>query len=207
MMFNAKSVFSRRPSQEQDEGAGLPSPKRLRLKARRAAGIAEGRQILAMLPGPGESVHTVLTARIDVATLLDLLLAQMGRCDELAIATLGYSSRNLTTMLRWLDTGMVGKLWLVSSLFFRSHEKELWETTQEEFRRRGQRACCCPSHAKVVTMRFATGVTMVAEGSGNLRSNGSARENLTLINDAEIHDWHQQWITALVQQHGGQASK
>ena len=50
-------------------------------------------------------------------------------------------------MLRWLDAGQVGSLTLLASIFFRSHNGELWAETLAQFRSRKQRAACCHSHA------------------------------------------------------------
>jgi hypothetical protein len=91
----------------------------------------------------------------------------------------------------------------VASIFFRSHNGELWERTLEEFRARKQRAACCHSHAKVCTLAFATGERLSIEGSANLCGNGSGREQFALINDAGLHDWHAGWIDTLVSKHEG----
>jgi hypothetical protein len=96
-------------------------------------------------------------------------------------------------MLRLLDTGRVGRLSLICSKFFAEHDKDLYEETLQEFRKRGQRAAAPRSHAKVVTMHFADGQKLILEGSANLRTN-SNREQFCLIHDAELHDWHAAWV-------------
>jgi hypothetical protein len=110
-------------------------------------------------------------------------------------------------MLRWLDSAMVGELTLLASIFFRSHNGELWEHTLEEFRDRKQRAACCHSHAKVVTLEFASGERYAIEGSSNLCGNGSAREQFALINDPDLCSWHCRWIQELVTRHEGKANE
>jgi len=177
----------------------------LKLRARRAAGIREAKEVLAVLPGPGESLHCVVTARLDLADIIHAVLERCGRCDRMNVATLGYGPRNLRMMLGWLDAGAVGVLTLLASIFFRAHNGELWETTLDEFRQRKQRAACCHSHAKVVTLAFASGQRLSIEGSSNLRANGSAREQAAVINDAALHDWHAAWIQALVSRHEQEA--
>jgi len=189
-----------------DEGDDLPRPMLGRLQARRSAGIAEAAETLTQLPGPGESLHAVMTARLDMSDVLNALLGKIGRCDSVTVATLGYNRRNFKAMLRWLDAGNVGRLTLLASVFFRSHNGDLWAETLEEFRKRGQRAACCPSHAKVATLAFSSGERYAVEGSANLCSNGSAREQFTLIHDPGIHDWHRGWIEALVAKHEGNKS-
>src|SRR6266540_3238408 len=189
-----------------DSGEGLPLPLRVKLAARRAAGIREAKETLALLPAPGESLHALSTSRMDLTDVIGALLERLGKCDRLVIGTLGYNARNLRTMLRWLDAGQVGSLTLLASIFFRSHNGSLWEETLEEFRSRKQRAACCHSHAKVVTLAFASGERLSIEGSANLCGNGSGREQFALINDVGLHDFHATWIKATVSKHEGDES-
>lgn len=187
----------------EDDGQDLPRPALIRLQARRAAGIAEAKETLTQLPAPGEGLHCLMTARLDMSDVLNAFLERLGRCDTLVIATLGYNRRNLLAMLRWLDFRAVGRLTLVASKFFRAHKGELWEETLTEFRTRGQRAACCDCHAKVCTLAFASGERLAIEGSANLCSNGSAREQFAVIHDAGLCEWHTRWIEALVSKHEG----
>jgi hypothetical protein len=182
---------------EDDDGRDLPRPHLLRLQARRAAGIQEAAETLALLPGPGESLHAVMTARLDMTDVLNALLEELGRCDLMLVATLGLNRRNYKAMLRWLDTGAVGGLTLLVSKFFRAHNGELFTEMVDSFRERKQRVAAVDSHAKVATLAFADGTRLVAEGSSNLCSNGSAREQFCLINEAGIHDFHAAWISAM----------
>lgn len=197
--------FGRKPGTADDEAEadGLPTRAGVRLQARRAAGIAEAKQVLEHLPQPGESLHAVVTARLDLTDVINAILERIGRCERMSIATLGYNVRNLRAMLAWLDSGIVGSLNLVASRFFHSHNQALWEQTLEEFRDRKQRAAYCHSHAKVVAMQFASGERLSIEGSANLCGNGSGREQLALINDAGLHDFHAAWIDALTEKHEG----
>src|SRR5262245_22107729 len=139
--------FGDRPSDDfEDDGTGLPTPIRTKATARRAAGIREAKAILEHLPAPGESLHAICTARMDLTDVITALIERAGRCDRMAIATLGYNPKNLSTMLDWLDTSRVRSLSVVASIFFRSHKGDLWEQTLAEFRQRGQHAACCHSH-------------------------------------------------------------
>jgi hypothetical protein len=191
----------RPPDDEDDDGTGLPTPIRTKAHARRMAGIREAKKVLAHLPGPGESLHAVVTARLDLTDVVNALLETVGRCDRMLIATLGYNQRNLRAMLGWLDSGRVRSLSLVASIFFRSHKGALWEETLAEFRSRGQRAACCHSHAKVVAMHFTDGPALCIEGSANLCGNGSGREQFALFNDSALTGWHSAWIEELVSRH------
>lgn len=205
MRFAPRSIpFGRKPaSPDAASEEAVPAPLRVKLKARRAASIAEAREILAHLPEPGEGLHALVTRRLDLTDVLAHLLERFGPCEQMRIATLGYSRRSLRHMLQWLDSGAVASLGLVASLFFRSHNPELWSETQAEFRQRGQRAACCPSHAKVVAFSFANGEKLSLEGSANLVGSGSGREQFCLIRDDPLHCFHADWIGALIDRHEG----
>ena len=207
--FTARRIsFGRGPAvdDEEDDGRDLPRPKLLRLQARRAAGIREAADTLTLLPGPGESLHALMTARLDMTDVLNALLEKLGRCERATIATLGYNRRNFTAMLQWLDTGAIAQLTLLASIFFRAHNGDLWTETVEEFRRRGQRAACCPSHCKVMTLHFTDGQRFAVEGSANLCSSGSTFEQFAIIHDVGLHDFHAAWIAEMVRKHEGDES-
>jgi hypothetical protein len=161
-----------------------PTPALTRASARRALAVAQAAELLAHLPAPGEALHVVAVSRFDVADLLGCLLEKLGKCDRMVIATLGYNRRNLKALLSWLDTGAVAGLTLLASIFFRSHNGDLWRETQAELRQRGQQCACCHCHAKVAALAFASGERLVIEGSANLCGNGSGREQFVLIHDA-----------------------
>lgn len=202
MRFVARPArFGHRPAGEEDEADGLPGPARVKLLARRQAGIREAAETLAQLPGPGESLHALMTARLDMTDVLNALLDKLGKCETACIATLGYNRRNFRAMLAWLDASKIGSLTLLASIFFRSHNGDLWSETVAEFHKRGQRAACCPSHCKVMALAFADGTRLAVEGSANLCSNGSAREQFCIVNDAGLHDFHATWIRQLVSRH------
>jgi hypothetical protein len=197
-----KLHFGRRPEADaDDDGEGLPTPAKVKLAARRAAGIAEAKAVLDHLPGPGESTHLLFTARMDLSDAVNALLEKLGRCERMAVATLGYNRKNLKAMLAWLDSGAVGSLSLVASIFFRSHNGDLWAETLEELRARGQRAACCHCHAKVVALFLASGERFSLEGSANLCGSGSGIEQLAVINAPSLTDWHAAWILDLVNRH------
>ena len=204
--FSPRKLHFGDPAGDND-GAGLPLPLRVKLAARRQAGIAEARAVLEHLPGPGESLHALCTARMDLTDVVGALLDRLGKCDRLVIGTLGYNARNLQAMLRWLDAGQVASLALLASLFFRSHNGELWAATLAEFRTRRQRAACASSHAKVVSLAFASGARLAIEGSANLCGNGSGREQFCLVNDPALCDWHAAWVTEAVDRHEGKEAK
>ena len=73
-----KLHFGDRPDLDGEDGTGFPLPLRVKLAARRAAGIAEAKAVLDHLPGPGESLHALCTARMDLTDVIGSLLERQG---------------------------------------------------------------------------------------------------------------------------------
>jgi hypothetical protein len=170
--------------------------------ARRQAMIRQAAAMVEYLPGPGEAVHGLIVARFDLLHLVVVLLQRLGPCRALRLATLSFNARNLVELVGILDAPNPPKLTLLASEFFRAHNTELWEEAVEELRDGGARLAAARSHAKVVTLDFASGIKLTLEGSANLRANGN-REQFALIHDDAVHDWHAAWIDDLVTQHEG----
>jgi hypothetical protein len=198
LTFSPVSPIGQHQGTDDDEGDGLSKPLTAKAQARRMAGIAEAKEVLQHLPNSGESLHAVVSARLDLVDILGCILERLGHCSRMTVTTLGYSRRNVRTLLGWLDEGKVGVLSLVASIFFKSHNGPLWQDTLTEFHKRGQRAVCCDSHCKVVAMTFAGGERLSLEGSANLRSNGSAREQFVLTHDDALTTWNERWILDLL---------
>ena len=78
MIFQPRRIrFGTKPADADDEDDfTLPRPALVKLKARRQAGIKEAADTLAHLPGPGESLHAVMTVRLDMT---DVLNAAVGK--------------------------------------------------------------------------------------------------------------------------------
>jgi hypothetical protein len=197
--FNApRLTFGRSPMAD-----AFPTPIVGNAAARRTAMLGQAAEVLAVLPGPSETLHALMTGRCDLMHLVTALVTHLGDVQALRIATLSYHGRNLAEMVARLDSGAVPSLTLLCSAFFRDHNKELWEETLDDFRDRGQRAAAVRSHAKVVTLATSGGRRLSLEGSANLRTN-SNREQFALTDDAPLHDWHAAWIDDLVARHEGE---
>jgi hypothetical protein len=196
--FNApRLTFGRNPTTD-----AFPTPIVGKAAVRRAAMLGQAAEALAVLPGPGETLHALMTGRYDLMHLIIALITHLGDVEAVRVATLSYNGRNLAEVVALLDSEAVHSLTLLCSAFFRDHNKELWEETLADFRERGQRAAAARTHAKVVTVATGSGRRLSLEGSANLRTN-SNREQFALTDDDAIHDWHAAWIDQLVTAHEG----
>jgi hypothetical protein len=156
--------------------------------------LRESADILAHLPGPGESLHALMTGLYDFLTLVGhVITTRAFPCAELRIATLAFSSRNTAELVQLLDAGAVRRVSLLASDFFAKHNKAEWTEAARELQAHGMPIAAPRSHAKVTCLHFADGLKLVFEGSANLRTNGN-REQFALFNDPDLHDWHATWI-------------
>jgi hypothetical protein len=172
--------------------------------ARRMLMFREARELLAAgLPKPGESLHTLLSGRVDLCILLVAILDGCGvRCERLRFATLCFSQRNTVELLTLLESGKIGGLTLLASCFFRDHNKELAEAFAADLADYpGSRLAFARNHAKVCVFTWEDGTSLVCESSANLRTNSNT-ETLTKFNDPDLARFYATWIDETVAQHG-----
>ncbi len=169
--------------------------KEFRAKLRRQAQLRAAADVIPHLPGPGESVHTLLTGSFDFLMVLTCVIqSRPARCDALRLATLAFSRKNTEELCRLLDANQVGKLTLLASDFMARSNEEIYQGAVGELvGQRGQIVASSRCHAKVACLAFGDGLRLAFEGSMNLRRNGNI-EVMTVINDPHLHDWHAAWI-------------
>lgn len=184
----------KRPSFTGGGGPGVPRAHTAKARRRYAAMLRESADILAHLPGPGESLHALMTGLYDFLTLVGHVITHHpAPCAELRIATLAFNSRNTHEIAQLFDSGAVQSVSLLCSDFFAKHSKAEFAEAVREFQARGMPIAAPRSHAKVTCLHFTDGAKLVFEGSANLRTNGNI-EQFALFNDPELHDWHAAWI-------------
>jgi hypothetical protein len=169
---------------------------------RRKAQLRAAAEVLPHLPGPGESVHTLLTGTFDFLLVLACVIqARPSPCDHLRVTTLAFSRRNTQELARLLDGGKVGRLTLLTSDFMAKSNPGIYQGAVEELStQRKQTVASARCHAKVSCLAFGDGLRLVFEGSANLRTNKNW-EQMTAVNDADLHDWHAAWVDAKVREH------
>jgi hypothetical protein len=178
-------------------GENIPRPfHRRQPGTRRFAQLKAAQAILSALPAPGESLHCLQSARYDLADVIGVLLGKLGPVDHLALSTLSFHRRNSEALLSWIDAGLVARLTMVCSVFFREHFAETFDAIHQALKP-PHRIAATRTHAKLICMHFTSGRKMVIEGSANLRSNGNA-EQYTLVNDAQLCDFWTNWISGEV---------
>jgi hypothetical protein len=188
-----------KPVQADEEGDGLPGQtaphKRKNAGAIRMAALAEARQVLGELPGPGESLHAIMTGRYDMVDVIDALAPATGIASEMRIATLSFSHRNTARMEDWIATGRVQRLTILCSLFFIKMNPAVYQGLFAVIQKAGppHRLAASRNHCKVICLDCPDTGKWIIEGSANLRTN-SNEEQFALFRDPGLCDWHSAWI-------------
>jgi hypothetical protein len=193
---------------------GLPSPDRpaaedfrrrakaFKARLRRSSQLRKAAEVIPHLPAEGESLHTLLTGFFDFALVLTCVLrSRPVPCEHARISTLSFGKKNVQEMAGWIDDGLVRRLTLLCADFMAKASPEVYQGAVTELvERRGQTVGSARCHAKVVTLAFADGLRLSFEGSANLRTNRNL-ENVCVVNDPGLHDFHAAWMDAKVREH------
>ena len=172
---------------------------RTKAEARYHRAAKTAAELLPDLPAIGEAIHCLMLGTFDLCQVISATVKQRPDCRHLRIATLCFSKRNAAELLGLLESLPALRLTLLVSDFFKGHNKEEFEKFAEGLQEYPDRAriTAARTHAKVVAFDLDTADGLVFEGSANLRTNGN-REQLAVIRDRGLHDFHAEWIDSLV---------
>jgi hypothetical protein len=195
-----RPVFDELAGHENDAARGWAGDRRhVRRTAKRvmldARQLADAIDHVGRLPEAGEAFHLVTAKRYSLWHIVraTLALAAPSTIAYLTVATLGFSRRNLEELTELLDSGQIGKVDFLFSVYFKSGQKEICQRLAHELTTRGQRVVAMLTHAKVVLMELTDGRKFVVESSANLRSCSSI-EQIMFSADTALCDFHHSWI-------------
>jgi len=177
-----------------------PAPVSTKAARRYQRAAQAAAELLPEVPAVGESHHCLMTGFYDLMQVISATLARLPTCSHLRIATLCYSKRNTAEILSILDQrrGAGFAFTMLVSDFFADHNKDIYERFRDELAEHpGAKIAAARSHCKVVAFDTGAGDGLVFEGSANLRTNRN-REQLTVVRDRVLHDFHAGWIDQLV---------
>jgi hypothetical protein len=149
---------------------------------------------LATLPAPGESLHGVISGKYALFELIAAIIERTGSAIEhLTLATLSFSKNNASELLGMLDGGHIDRVSLLVSYYFKSTNREIYDSLVPELRRRGHKVLAMRTHCKITLARMKNGTCYVAESSANLRSSKNV-EQFVLTNCPDLYQFHYDWI-------------
>ncbi|MFO0879976.1 MAG: hypothetical protein U0840_21740 [Gemmataceae bacterium] len=201
--FTTGAVFSGASSRENHRDRVAT----FRAALRRTVQLRDAADLLPHLPGVGESLHALMLGNFDFMLVLSAILRQQPEpCRHLRIATLAFSMKNVQELARLFDEGIVERITLLSADYMDRMNNDIFQTALAELREnRGQTVATARTHAKVSLLEYPA-AAYVLEGSANLRTNKNL-EQVTLINDQGVHQWHAAWIGEKVEEYEQRQAK
>ncbi|MBL9115529.1 MAG: hypothetical protein JNJ83_11035 [Verrucomicrobiaceae bacterium] len=182
------SQFHRTAAKERDKAS--------RRGIKKLISPANALAVIPHLPEPGEHTHCALKGDFVLCDLIPKIIERRGTCSDLLIATLGMSAANADTLGSLVARGLVAKLSIICSHYFREVDKAT--TFREVCARLQGKATLIVTrcHAKIICIPTSSGDYFVLEGSANLRSSDNT-EQLTIFNDQALDAFHRSWLLSL----------
>ena len=204
-----RPVFGRAAASERTG----PPPLKGRAAIRHQQMVREAAALLPELPGPGESIDVLMLGYFDLAQVV-VDVARRTKPRFLRIATLCWNRRNITDLAGLLEERQTAgdplPLLLIASDFFFAHNAALIDHAREQFAPWSIRLVSARSHCKIVCFDLGPEIipddAIVFSGSANLRTNRN-REQLTVVRDRALHDWHAAWMEDLASDGGAPCGK
>jgi hypothetical protein len=190
--------------QELERKPHLASDRRLCQREHKAR-LVEARQArtardaLAELPDAEQSVHLVISGRFALFDFVPATLAMAGcKIESLHIATLGFSTRNISKLVEMVDAAQIDRVWLMCSHYFAGTSAKIYDPAAEEFRKRPVRMnfLSIRTHAKILLIAFEDGRRLTFESSANLRSCKNI-EQASAFGSPAIYEFHRAWMDEL----------
>jgi len=161
--------------------------------------MTDAAEAINHIPWADEAIHLAVSGRFALWHIVPAVLKLSGvRIDELIIATLGFSKRNISALCEMLDDGQIGRVYLLASHYFKGTSNEIYSHAEKLFADRPNKAhfVSLRNHAKLLLFRLSDHRTITVESSANLRSCKNV-ETATLIGDPGLHAFHRGWILDL----------
>lgn len=189
---------------EMDRLPHLPADRRheeadVRRRFEDARQVQTASEAMKRLPGPNEAIHLAISGRFALWHMVPAVLELSGQViDELTIATLGFSKKNVEHLCEMVDAGTVKYARLLASHYFKGTSSEIYEFAISNFESRKDRVAFLSvrTHAKLLLMKLADGRTVTVESSANLRSCKNI-EQMTLVGSPCLFEFHRRWIVDL----------
>lgn len=167
-------------------------------RKRRTLRLSRAKDALGALPQEGEATHLIFCRYFDLVDLLAVIVRAAAVPCALTCSTLSYSKRAVRGLATLLDDGALTRVTLLCADFMAKANGAVHAYALEELRdKRGATVATARTHCKVFCLSFADGTELVLEGSANIHS-ARDLENVAVINDRGLAEFHRQWIAELV---------
>lgn len=146
-------------------------------------------------PAPGEVIFVWTTAQFNTMSLIIWLIEQVGSIDELLVSTYSISNICVNTMLKRLDSGKIGNIYLYLSDYVPRMSPAKYNALLAEVSARpGKMKIGLGFNHSKITLAAIGKNRFVITGSGNFAEN-SGNEQYTICNNPEVYEFYKSCIT------------
>ena len=122
----------------------------------------------------------------------------MGHVAEFYGSTWTLNRANARELLELMDAGTLGKVAVVTGVYFKRREAAVYTTLVEGLATRGGRYMALENHAKVALLGNPdTDTWIVVEGSANWTANPRIEQNV-VSNDRDLFEFHRAWMESVL---------
>lgn len=192
-LFSLETVTAA-PSLPQ-RGDGTSAAKVEVFESMHTAKVAIVKKHIPKPPAPGEVIFVWTTAQFNTMSLIIWLIEQVGPIDELLVSTYSISNICVNTMLKWLDSGKIGNIYLYLSDYVPRMSPAKYNALLAEVSARpGKMKIGLGFNHSKITLAAIGKNRFVITGSGNFAEN-SGNEQYTICNNPEVYEFYKSCIT------------
>lgn len=151
--------------------------------------------IIKRLPERNEYFHIVSNGKFDYFTFLPVILSNVHHIEEFYGSTRTMNLQNVLDLLKFIDTGMIDKVAIITGLYFKRRETSVHSVLLQSLHTRGMRYISCENHSKVMLIR-AKDNFYVIEGSANWTGNPRIEQDI-ITNSEQVYNFHKEWMDSL----------
>lgn len=193
-LFSLETVTAAQPSMPQRKD-GTSAAEVEVFESMHAAKVATVKKHIPKPPGPGEIIFVWTTAQFNTMSLIIWLIEQLGNIEELFVSTYSISNVCVQTLLKWLDAGKIGNIFLYLSDYIPKMSPKKYNALLSEVSARPDKMKIGLgfNHSKI-TLAAIGNNRIVITGSGNFAEN-SGNEQYTICNSPQIYEFYKSCIT------------
>ena len=168
----------------------------LQTKKKNEVKLEHLKELLPTLPDDGWSYHVISSGNFDFWTYVPHLINLAGRFDEFYCSTWTMSRPIALEMLELYDSGKVGKISLLTGLYFKRRETAVYAFILDGLLKRSQRYIAFRNHTKLMLLGNDD-YHLTIEGSANLTANPRA-EQFILTNHKGLYEFNRAWMEEML---------
>lgn len=193
-------MFGDASDEDELETARMPDARILKRESKAKAIAAlkkeKAKDILTALPAEGESWHIISNGSFDYFNFCPIIIDYLhGYTEQFFGSTWTMSRGNVLELLELIDSGKIGRISMMTGIYFKRRESAVYATLLEGLQERHQRFLCFENHAKIMLFNHKN-TYIVMEGSANFTANPRLEQNVITQSKA-LWEFHWQWINEM----------